>query len=197
MRVAVISDVHGNRVALDAVLSDMPEVDGIVCAGDVVGYNPWPAECVAELRERGVPTVMGNHDRAVASGTAFRFNGMAAAGVEYTREVLDDDAMAWLSDLPDERTEFAASFRLVSLTLSSSPNLPVSSIPLPVRPPSRDALDALQHEQLGVGRRSVVSPPRRAPSSTLAGRYRPSYSRVPMRSGNPASFTASTTASIS
>ncbi|MDS0296076.1 metallophosphoesterase family protein [Halogeometricum luteum] len=113
MRVAVISDVHGNRVALDAVLSDMPAVDGIVCAGDVVGYNPWPAECVAELRERDVPTVMGNHDRAVASGTAFRFNGMAAAGVEYTRNVLDDDAMRWLSELPDERTEFDGRVKLV------------------------------------------------------------------------------------
>ncbi len=104
MRLGVISDVHGNRVALDAVLDDMPPVDGLVCAGDVVGYNPWPSACVAAMRDREVPTVMGNHDRAVASGTAFRFNQMAAAGVEYAREELSDDDMAWLSDLPDERT---------------------------------------------------------------------------------------------
>ncbi|MFC6726747.1 metallophosphoesterase family protein, partial [Halobium palmae] len=42
MRLGVISDLHGNRVALDAVLDDMPAVDGLVCAGDVVGYGPWP-----------------------------------------------------------------------------------------------------------------------------------------------------------
>ncbi|WP_435065242.1 metallophosphoesterase family protein [Halobaculum sp. EA56] len=104
MRLGVISDVHGNRVALEAVLADMPPVDGLVCAGDVVGYNPWPAECVAAVRERAVPTVMGNHDRAVATGSAFRFNSMAAAGVDHAREALDDDALAWLADLPDRRT---------------------------------------------------------------------------------------------
>ena len=104
MRLGVISDVHGNRVALEAVLDDMPDVDRVVCAGDVVGYNPWPAECVAAVRERSVPTVMGNHDRAVASETPFRFNSMAAAGVDHAREQLDDDALAWLADLPPERT---------------------------------------------------------------------------------------------
>ncbi|MFC6827117.1 metallophosphoesterase family protein [Halopelagius fulvigenes] len=113
MRVGVISDVHGNRVALDAVLSEMPDVDALVNAGDVVGYNPWPAECVEAMRERDVPTVMGNHDRAVASGTAFRFNSMAAAGVEYARERLDDDALAWLENLPDERLACDGRVKLV------------------------------------------------------------------------------------
>ena len=78
--VGVVSDLHGNRVALDAVLSDMPDVDALLCAGDVVGYNPWPGECVEWVRERGVPTVMGNHDRAVATGDTSWFNSMAAAG---------------------------------------------------------------------------------------------------------------------
>ncbi|MDQ2056174.1 metallophosphoesterase family protein [Halobellus sp. H-GB7] len=113
MQVAVISDIHANKVALDAVLDDLPPVDALVCAGDVVGYNPWPAECVAAIRERDVPTVMGNHDRAVSSGTSFRFNSMAAAGVEYAREELDDDALEWLSDLPDERTVLDGRIKLV------------------------------------------------------------------------------------
>ncbi|WP_277554673.1 metallophosphoesterase family protein [Halobaculum limi] len=104
MRLGVVSDVHGNRIALDAVLDDMPPVDGLVCAGDVVGYNPWPAACLERVRDCGVPTVMGNHDRAVATGTAFRFNQMASAGVEYARERLDDDAIEWLASLPDRRT---------------------------------------------------------------------------------------------
>ncbi|RDI71836.1 metallophosphoesterase family protein [Halopelagius longus] len=113
MRVGVISDVHGNKVALDAVLSEMPDVDALVNAGDVVGYNPWPAECVEAMRDGGVPTVMGNHDRAVASGSAFRFNSMAAAGVEYARDRLDDDALAWLQDLPDERLACDGRVKLV------------------------------------------------------------------------------------
>ena len=113
MRLGVISDVHGNRVALEAVLDDMPDVDRLVCAGDVVGYNPWPADCVAAIRERSIPTVMGNHDRAVAGETPFRFNSMAAAGVDYAREQLADDALAWLADLPPERTVADGRVKLV------------------------------------------------------------------------------------
>lgn len=66
MRVGLVSDIHANRVAFEAVLDDMPSVDHLVCAGDVVGYNPSPAECVETVREREIPTVLGNHDRAVA-----------------------------------------------------------------------------------------------------------------------------------
>jgi putative phosphoesterase len=113
MRLGVVSDVHGNRVALDAVLDDLPPVDGLVCAGDVVGYGPWPGACVAAVRERDVPTVMGNHDRAVASGTGFRFNAMAQAGVDYAAEALDDDALAWLRALPSTRTAADGRVKLV------------------------------------------------------------------------------------
>ena len=113
MQVGVVSDIHANRIALDAVFEDMPPVEGVVCAGDVVGYNPWPGECIDRVRDRGVPTVMGNHDRAVASGSAFAFNSMAGAGVEYTREVLDDDRMDWLGSLPDERTAFDGRVKIV------------------------------------------------------------------------------------
>jgi putative phosphoesterase len=113
MRLGVISDVHGNRVALDAVLDDMPPVDVLVCAGDVVGYGPWPGDCVDAVRSRDVPTVKGNHDRAVASGSAFRFNAMARAGVDYAREVLGDDDLAWLDGLPTERTVADGRVRIV------------------------------------------------------------------------------------
>jgi putative phosphoesterase len=113
MRLGIISDIHGNRIALDAVLDDLPPVDGLVCAGDVVGYNPWPADCVATVREREVPTVMGNHDRAVVRETGFRFNAMAAAGVEHARERLEQDALSWLADLPPERTAADGRVKLV------------------------------------------------------------------------------------
>ena len=116
MKLGILSDIHGNRVALAAVLTDMPPVDGLVCAGDVVGYNPWHGDCVDAMRGHAdtlpadvpwpteeVPTVMGNHDRAVAGETPFAFNGMAQAGVEHATEQLSDEQLAWLAALPDER----------------------------------------------------------------------------------------------
>jgi putative phosphoesterase len=113
MQVGVISDVHANRVALAAVFEDLPPVDALVCAGDVVGYNPWPGECIDAVRERAVPTVMGNHDRAVATGTAFAFNGMARAGVEYADEQLSPAQRDWLEALPDERVVLDDRVKLV------------------------------------------------------------------------------------
>jgi putative phosphoesterase len=113
MKVGVLADVHANQVALDAVLADLPAVDALVCAGDVVGYNPWPAECVAALRERAVPTVMGNHDRAVAGGGDFRFNSMASAGVRHARDELSAAGLEWLAGLPAERREFEGRVKLV------------------------------------------------------------------------------------
>jgi putative phosphoesterase len=104
VQLGLLSDIHGNQIALEAVLDDMPPVDGFVCAGDVVGYNPWPAECVAAVRERAIPTVQGNHDRAVAADAAPGFNAMARAGVEHARGALDDEAIAWLGALPERRT---------------------------------------------------------------------------------------------
>ena len=103
MQLGVVSDIHGNLPALEAVLEEMPSVDLLVCAGDVVGYNPWPAACVGAVRDRGVPTVQGNHDRAVASGDAAGFNGMAKAGADYAGEQLDAGAIGWLGALPAER----------------------------------------------------------------------------------------------
>ena len=113
MRVAVISDIHSNRVAFDAVLDDMPDVDAYVCAGDVVGYGPWPAECLDLVRDLDAPTVMGNHDRAVATDSAFSFNSMARAGITYSREQLSDEQIDWLYGLPTERHVFDGRVKIV------------------------------------------------------------------------------------
>ena len=104
MRYGVVADIHGNLPAFDAVADAMPAVDRWLCAGDVVGYNPWPADCVARIRDLNAATVMGNHDRAVAGDTSFRFNSMAAAGVSYASDELGDNALDWLATLPDRRT---------------------------------------------------------------------------------------------
>jgi putative phosphoesterase len=113
MKIGVLSDVHGNRVALEAVLAAMPDVDAMVCAGDIVGYNPFPRACIDAVRDREIPTVMGNHDRAVAHGTAFAFNSAASAGVRYARETLEEAAIEWLRTLPDERLLFDERVRVV------------------------------------------------------------------------------------
>lgn len=64
MKIAIISDIHGNCVALDTVLNDINgmEVDRIVCLGDAVQGGPQPAEVVTRLRELDCPVVMGNAD---------------------------------------------------------------------------------------------------------------------------------------
>src|SRR5256885_1952926 len=80
MRLAVLSDVHSNLPALQAVLADVDRIapDGIWVAGDLVGYNPWPNEVLEILRERHVRAIRGNHDRAAIGGGAVPINQPAA-----------------------------------------------------------------------------------------------------------------------
>ncbi len=70
MKVAIISDIHGNLVSLDAVLSDIrrKEVDSIVCLGDVIATGPRPLECLSRIRDLSCPVVMGNTDQRFLSG---------------------------------------------------------------------------------------------------------------------------------
>lgn len=110
MRFGVISDIHGNLPAFEAVCEAMPPVDRYLCAGDVVGYNPWPVACVDRVRELGAVTVRGNHDRAVAFDGGQGFNAMAKAGVRYGREQLGEADMEWLRSLPTE--QFVADGRI-------------------------------------------------------------------------------------
>ena len=103
MKVAIISDVHANPQALERVLDDAAwcGAEQVVCAGDVVGYGPDPVGTVRILRERNIPTVMGNHDVAVANyfGTG-SMCGSAQAGVARHRAELEEDDVAWLRSLP-------------------------------------------------------------------------------------------------
>ncbi|ATW88667.1 putative phosphoesterase [Halohasta litchfieldiae] len=110
MRFGIISDIHGNLPAFEAVCEAMGPVDRLLCAGDVVGYNPWPAACIDRVRELGAVTVRGNHDRAVAFDGGRRFNSMAKAGVRHAREELGDVDMEWLRSLPTE--QFVADGRI-------------------------------------------------------------------------------------
>lgn len=106
-RVGLLSDIHGNAVALAAVLDDMAEVDAVVCAGDVVGYGPSPGQCIEELRTRGIPTVEGNHDRAVVNGHPYE------SGDHYASQTLSEKQLSWLANLPRERLLFDGRLKIV------------------------------------------------------------------------------------
>ena len=100
---AVISDLHGNLVALDAVLADLDAqgISGVLCLGDVVGYGPEPAGCLRRLRERRIPCLRGNHDEAAVDRVRLgEFNDDAAAGIRFTRKQLGAADRAYLKVLP-------------------------------------------------------------------------------------------------
>jgi diadenosine tetraphosphatase ApaH/serine/threonine PP2A family protein phosphatase len=99
--VALLSDVHANLVALEAVLRELPAVEAIWVMGDTVGYGPDPADTLALLRERGATIVAGNHDRAVATGEGLElFNAAARAAAKRHRSWLSSADLDALASLP-------------------------------------------------------------------------------------------------
>jgi predicted phosphodiesterase len=123
MRFAVLSDIHSNLEALDAVLADA-RAQGctqFVCLGDVVGYNANPSECVQRIRELDCPVVKGNHDeQASIAASTEDFNALAEEAISWTRDHLSVDDKAWLSDLPF--TQQVHDFTIVHATLDSPGN---------------------------------------------------------------------------
>jgi diadenosine tetraphosphatase ApaH/serine/threonine PP2A family protein phosphatase len=114
VRIAVISDIHANLHALDAVVSDIDaaEVDQEWCLGDLVGYGPRPNECVDLVRERASLSLCGNHDLAVLGSLEMsEFSGDAAAAAIWTQGVLGEQQRTWLASLePEGRAEGAELF---------------------------------------------------------------------------------------
>jgi predicted phosphodiesterase len=106
VRVLVISDVHSNATALDAVLAAAGPVDAVWQLGDVVGYGPDPNEVVDRLRSVGAVGVRGNHDAAAVGDLATAsFNSYARAAIDWTRDRIVPTTRAWLSELPERRDE--------------------------------------------------------------------------------------------
>ncbi|MFA6084876.1 metallophosphoesterase [Mucilaginibacter sp.] len=87
MRIALFSDIHANLPAFEAFLADLDsrKVDAVYCLGDMIGYNIWPNEVIAEIRRRGIATLAGNHD--------LKTNG-------YAYELVTADNRAYLDTLP-------------------------------------------------------------------------------------------------
>ena len=108
---AVFSDVHGNLPALEAVLADIAarNLRAAVCLGDLVGYGPWPNEVALLIRERGIPTVMGNYDQGIGfasgdCGCVYRTDEQRAEGaasLKWTTQVVSDEVRTHLRSLDD------------------------------------------------------------------------------------------------
>ena len=104
MRTLILSDVHANLTALDAVLADAEPFDQVWCLGDIVGYGPDPNECIERLSGlSGLHCIKGNHDSAILGEIDNRtFNDDARDSLLWLADVLTPYNLAWLSRLPEK-----------------------------------------------------------------------------------------------
>lgn len=103
MRRAILSDIHGNLHALEAVLKDAEKavVEEFLCLGDVVGYGAYPQECLQLVRERCRWVVRGNHDQVASDDSPLdEYYNEARISLEWTRKMLSTEDRAWLGSLP-------------------------------------------------------------------------------------------------
>lgn len=102
MPILIISDIHANLAAFEAVLADANgQWETIWCLGDIIGYGPNPNECVDLLREHNHISLSGNHDWAVLGKLDINsFNDEAQAAVRWTQSVLRDDVRTYMESLP-------------------------------------------------------------------------------------------------
>ena len=115
MRIAFFSDIHANLPALEAFFNDVEQrkVDALYCLGDLVGYNTWPDEVIAEIRKRGIPTIAGNHDLKVK-----KLRQDENMEVDYAYHVGSPQAREYLRTLPQFiRLQFTIAEEPVSIML--------------------------------------------------------------------------------
>jgi diadenosine tetraphosphatase ApaH/serine/threonine PP2A family protein phosphatase len=108
MQVAIVSDIHGNRHAFEAVLDDVRSTDAreLWCLGDVVGYGADPDDCCALARRHAAVCLAGNHDLAVTGELPLdEFSRGAALAARWTQEVIADEHLEWLRSLRPQGAE--------------------------------------------------------------------------------------------
>jgi len=102
VKVCVLSDIHSNLNAFQAVLQHMPKVDSILCVGDFVGYGAEPNEVLKLARSKNMRAVLGNHDYGAISKNKSGFNPIAAKALLWTYEKLNRDNARYLRGLPEQ-----------------------------------------------------------------------------------------------
>jgi predicted phosphodiesterase len=103
MRILVISDIHANLTALNAVLDHADAIDAAWCLGDLVGYGPDPNECIQRVRELpNLICILGNHDAAALDQIdSATFNPEARQALQWTQNALTEASLAFLKRLPE------------------------------------------------------------------------------------------------
>ena len=120
VRYLILSDIHGNLPAFEAVLADAGEFDKVWCLGDVIGYGPQPNECIARLRQFAHICVAGNHDwAAINKLDVSSFNPEARHACLWTREQLTPEHWDYVESLSEKLVE--GEFTLVH----GSPRYPI------------------------------------------------------------------------
>ena len=111
-KIAVISDIHGNYPALKAVLDDIDSdgIEDVICLGDIVGYYCQVNECIDELRERKIYSLLGNHDYYMLSGTCCNSRTVKMC-IDYQKTIIRQDNIEWLSSLKSEYDTRDISYR--------------------------------------------------------------------------------------
>jgi diadenosine tetraphosphatase ApaH/serine/threonine PP2A family protein phosphatase len=137
MRILLISDIHANLAALEAVIKDAGKFEQIWCLGDVVGYGPEPNECINRLREFDLICLAGNHDLAVVGKTGlWDFTQTALDVIFWTRHWLTTANLDWLNSLPATALAVGRGITLVH----ASPRDPIWEY-MVTREVARDNLD--------------------------------------------------------
>jgi putative phosphoesterase len=130
MRIAIISDIHSNLDALEAVIGRLPSYDEVICLGDVVGYGPQPNEVIERLQQlRPTIVLMGNHDCAVVTGDVADFSPHAAEAIQWTRRKISEPGLRYLTTLKSSARLEAESSSLA--LFHGSPRDPLSEYVFP------------------------------------------------------------------
>lgn len=99
MKIAIISDIHGNYEALKSVIKDINKstIDHIFCLGDVIGYGPKPKKIVEYFMQHNIPCILGNHDQAIFDDTKLdSFNKDAHDSITLTKKIISEKSIDYL-----------------------------------------------------------------------------------------------------
>jgi predicted phosphodiesterase len=179
MRVAIVSDVHGNRHAFEAVL-DAVEAAGaeeLWCLGDLVGYGAEPDACVALARAHVAVCLVGNHDLAVRGEIPFeQFTRGAELAARWTQEVIEPDSLDYLATLEPQRLDEAVGL------YHASPRDPVwEYVMSPLQ--AELCLDVARHRVSCIGHSHVALAFSRRDGVPATGETRPDGTELDVREG--------------